>query len=134
MQLGIFTKDAKTGIFTGSIKTLNDNIEGITIVPITKRGEAGPDYRVHGANGSDFGAGWNKTARDGGKPYISLTLRDPAFNDGQALYPIIVAGEDGQFVMAWEAPDPDKVTPVRPASAPATAPAAPAAPAPARKS
>ncbi len=127
MQLGVFTKDAKTGIYSGGIRTLTNAIDGITIHPIAKRGDGGPDFRVHGPNGSDFGAGWNKTARDGGKPYISLTLRDPSFNDGQPLYPIIVEGDKGQYVLAWEAPDPS--APARP-SKPSAEPNVAASPAP----
>ena len=118
MQLGIFTKDKKTGDFTGDIRTLANAVEGITITPIQKRGADGPDFRVLGPNGSDFGAGWSKLAKEGGKPYISLTLRDPSFNDGQPLYPILVEGENGQYVMAWEAPNPDRA-PTRPATTPA---------------
>ena len=57
--------------------------------------------------GSDFGAGWNKISQDG-KAYVSLVLRDPQFNGGQPLYPILVVGENGQHVMAWEAPDPSR--------------------------
>lgn len=119
MQLGIFTKDKKSGVFTGDIKTLTNAIDSITVVPITKRGE-GPDYRVHGPNGSDFGAGWNKIAKETNKPYISLTLRDPSFNNGEPLYPILIEGEDAQFVMAWDTPDPERAAaPPRPVTTPA---------------
>lgn len=119
MQLGVFKKDAKTGNLKGSIKTLSSAVENVEIVPVAhKRSEASPDFRVLGPTGSDFGAGWNKLARDGGKQYVSLVLRDPAFNGGQALYPILAAGENGEFVMAWEAPDPSKA-PVRPVATPA---------------
>jgi hypothetical protein len=57
-----------------SLRTLTNVIDGITIVPTQKRSEAGPDYRVLGPNGSDFGAAWNKIAKEGGKPYISKTV------------------------------------------------------------
>lgn len=120
MQLGVFRKDAKSGNLKGSIKTLSSAVENVEIVPVAhKRSEASPDFRVLGPTGSDFGAGWNKLSRDGGKPSISLVLRDPAFNGGQALYPILAAGENGEFVMAWEAPDPNRAAPVRPAATPA---------------
>lgn len=135
MQLGVFKKDAKSGNLKGSIKTLASAVENVEIVPVAhKRSEASPDFRVLGPTGSDFGAGWNKIARDGGKPYISLVLRDPAFNGGQALYPILAAGENGEYVMAWEAPDPNRA-PVRPAATPAELAAAEKeAPAPGGKS
>jgi uncharacterized protein (DUF736 family) len=120
MQLGIFDKDKKTGVYSGGLRTLTDTINGITVTPIQKRGADGPDFRVHGPNGSDFGAGWSKLAKEGGKPYISLTLRDPSFNNGEPLYPILIEGENEQYVLAWEAPDPDRAQ--RPQSTPKPAP------------
>ena len=105
MQLGTFTLDAQTGVYTGSIKTLASVVELVEIAPApSKRGDASPDFRVYGPTGSDFGAGWNKIS-DAGKKYVSLVLRDPAFNEGQPLYPILVEGDDGAFTMIWEAAD-----------------------------
>ncbi|MEZ5937398.1 MAG: DUF736 domain-containing protein [Hyphomonadaceae bacterium] len=122
MQLGIFTKDASTGILSGSIRTLSTTVDHVEIAPSTKRSKESPDFRVYGPTGSDFGAGWNKLSAEG-KKYISLVLRDPQFNDGQPLYPILVEGENNEFVMAWEAPDPTKA-PSRPAVTPGQAAAA----------
>ena len=116
MQLGIFTHDQKTGVYSGAIKTLASVVELVEIAPApAKRGDASPDYRVYGPTGSDFGAGWNKMS-EGGRKYISLVLRDPAFNDGQPLYPILVEGDEG-FAMIWEAPDAARAT--RPTLTPA---------------
>src|SRR5262245_55230512 len=116
MQLGTFVKDQKTGVLAGSIKTLSIVVEPVHIIPEQrKRSDASPDYRVQGPTGSDFGAGWNKISSNGGKPYVSLVLHDPAFNEGKELYPILVEGETGQYVMAWEPPDPNRV-PARPAT------------------
>lgn len=122
MQLGIFTKDASTGVLSGSIRTLSTTVDHVEIAPANKRSNESPDFRVYGPTGSDFGAGWNKLSAEG-KKYISLVLRDPQFNDGQPLYPILVEGENNEFVMAWEAPDPTKA-PSRPAVTPAQAAAA----------
>ena len=116
MQLGIFTKDASSGVLSGSIRTLSTTVDLVEITPTPKRTAASPDFRVLGPNGSDFGAGWNKLS-EAGKPYISLVLRDPQFNGGQPLYPIVVEGENGQHVMAWEAPDPTRA-PTRPTVTP----------------
>lgn len=126
MQLGTFTHDQKTGVYSGSIKTLASVVELVEIAPApSKRGDASPDFRVYGPTGSDFGAGWNKMS-EGGRKYISLVLRDPAFNDGQPLYPILVEGDDG-FAMIWEAPDVTRavrptLTPAEQAAADAPAP------------
>lgn len=126
MQLGTFTHDTKTGVYSGSIKTLASVVELVEIAPApSKRGDASPDYRIYGPTGSDFGAGWNKMS-EGGRKYISLVLRDPAFNDGQPLYPILVEGDEG-FAMIWEAPDVTRavrptLTPAEQAAADAPAP------------
>lgn len=132
MQLGVFVKDEKTGVIAGSIRTLSSVVDHVEVVPAQKRSPASPDYRVYGPTGSDFGAGWNKLSRDGGKPYISLVLRDPAFNGGQPLYPILVEGENNQFVLAWEAPDPNRA-PTRPTVTPAEVAAAETQPTPGRR-
>ena len=127
MQLGTFTIDSQTGVYTGSIKTLASVVELVEIAPSpSKRGDASPDFRVYGPTGSDFGAGWNKIS-EAGKKYVSLVLRDPAFNDGQPLYPILVEGDDGAFSMIWEAADGARaarpaVTPNERAAADAPAP------------
>lgn len=117
MQLGIFTRDASSGVLSGSIRTLSTTVDHVEIAPAQKRTNASPDYRVYGPTGSDFGAGWNKISQEG-KAYVSLVLRDPQFNDGQPLYPILVEGDAGQFVMAWEAPDPTRAA-TRPTVTPA---------------
>lgn len=117
MQLGQFTLDAKTGVYTGSIRTLASVVDFVEVAPApAKRGDNSPDFRVYGPTGSDFGAGWNKLSQDG-KKYVSLVLRDPNFNEGQPLYPILVEGDGGAFVMLWEASDPARVA--RPATTPA---------------
>lgn len=130
MQLGVFTRD-DAGVLTGSIRTLSATVDDIEIVPAAKRGPASPDYRVYGPTGSDFGAGWNKISKDG-KTYVSLVLQDPAFNNGAPLYPILVGGENGEFVMAWDATDPSKAA-ARPAATPADKTARADAPAPGRR-
>ena len=48
MQLGTFTKDAKTGVLVGSIATLSATVDHVEIKPAQKRGEASPDFRVLG--------------------------------------------------------------------------------------
>lgn len=48
MQLGIFTKDASTGILSGSIRTLSTTVDHVEIAPSTKRSKESPDFRVYG--------------------------------------------------------------------------------------
>lgn len=127
MQLGSFTRN-KAGNLVGDIRTLNSIVEDVEIVPVEGRSQNAPNYRVYSATGSDFGAGWNKVS-GAGKSYVSLVLRDPSFNNGQPLYPILIEGAEGEFVMAWEAPDANRapsrptVTPAEVAAAEETAPA-----------
>ena len=96
--LGTFTLHAD-GSFTGSIRTLSLNVKSVTIRPVEKSGDRGPDYRVFAA-GYEFGAGWKKTSKDE-KDYVSLKLDDFGFADAinAALVQI-----DGVHTLVWSRP------------------------------
>ncbi|ATC24328.1 MULTISPECIES: DUF736 domain-containing protein [Caulobacter] len=96
--LGTFTLHAD-GSFTGSIRTLSLNVKSVTIRPVEKTGERGPDYRVF-AVGYEFGAGWKKTSKDE-KEYVSLKFDDIGFADAinAALVQI-----DGVHTLVWSRP------------------------------
>jgi uncharacterized protein (DUF736 family) len=121
MQLGKFIKDQKTGVYTGEIRTSDGIFTDIQVVPIAKRGEAGPDARIYSATGSDFGAAWQKLRERDGKPYLSCNIHDLNFNGGRRLVGAILIESDetpGVFVMAYEPADPTKAA-TRPAATPA---------------
>lgn len=115
MQLGTFQKDTKTGVYTGSIRTLASVVELVRIVPRPAKtpdtNKEAPDYDVlGGAGGSDFGAGWTQKRQSDGIEYISLKLYDPTFNNGQTLRPALWPRKDGTFVMIHEPLDPNAVS------------------------
>lgn len=73
--IGLFTKDNDT--YTGSISTLALTAR-LTFEPLTtKKNQKSPDYRIL-LNGSDIGAAWKKTSREGAE-YLTVSLDDPTF-------------------------------------------------------
>ena len=98
--LGTFTANAN-GSFSGAIRTLSLNVKSVTIRPVEKSGERGPDYRVF-AGGVEFGAGWKKISKDENE-YISLKLDDIGFAD--AVNAALVQIE-GVHTLVWSRPQP----------------------------
>lgn len=73
--IGSFT--ASENGFSGTIKTLNLNVKA-KIVRVERSSEDAPDFRVLAGN-VEFGAGWQKQARETERDYISVKLDDPSF-------------------------------------------------------
>jgi uncharacterized protein (DUF736 family) len=73
--IGSFT--ASENGFSGTIKTLNLNVKA-KIVRVERTSEDAPDFRVLAGN-VEFGAGWQKQARETERDYISVKLDDPSF-------------------------------------------------------
>jgi len=73
--IGSFT--ASSDGFTGTIKTLNLNVKA-KIVRVERSSDDAPDFRVFSGN-VEFGAGWQKQARESERDYISVKLDDPSF-------------------------------------------------------
>jgi uncharacterized protein (DUF736 family) len=73
--IGSFT--ASNDGFTGTIKTLNLNVKA-KIVRVERTSDDAPDFRVLAGN-VEFGAGWQKQARETERDYISVKLDDPSF-------------------------------------------------------
>ncbi|EPE94076.1 DUF736 domain-containing protein [Rhizobium grahamii] len=69
--------NASSDGFTGTIKTLNLNVKA-KIIRVERSSEGAPDFRVL-AGTVEFGAGWQKQARDSERDYISVKLDDPSF-------------------------------------------------------
>lgn len=97
------SKDGKS--FHGTLKTLSVRAP-IDIVPNTaKNGETQPDFRVL-SQGVELGAAWYRTGEASGKPYVSLSLSDPAFGK---LYANLgrAAGQDDEnvFAVIWNPAD-----------------------------
>ena len=88
---------AAKGKYDGSVPLLCAPIE---IVPtIGKTADTQPDYRVI-INGVEIGAAWSRTSQQSGKPYVSVTMDDPAFPDTIHANLGRAAGQDDPNVFA----------------------------------
>src|SRR5262252_7643272 len=96
MIIGKFTK-SEGGKLTGFIDSLHGDI-GLTFVPQSK----GAAYQIVTDRGCEVGAGWNKTSREGGKPFVSVKLDSPLL-----LAPIncaLFSRDNNEFVLVWDRP------------------------------
>jgi uncharacterized protein (DUF736 family) len=78
ITLGTFTQSPAG--FTGTLKTLNVTA-ALTIVPVDKTSENGPDYRVYAGQRYEIGAGWSQLAKSSGETYVNLKLAAPEFGN-----------------------------------------------------
>ncbi|MEM7460750.1 MAG: DUF736 domain-containing protein [Pseudomonadota bacterium] len=99
--IGYVTHNPEKNTFKGSLKTLSIDT-GIEIMPnMDKTDERQPDYRVFSEGRYEVGAGWNKTGKQSGKDYVSLTFAAPEFGP-RRLYANLgpAAGQDDESVFA----------------------------------
>ena len=104
--IGYVTRQ-EDGSFKGQLRTLSIRAD-IEIVPNrTKITESQPDYRVV-TSGVEIGAGWQRTSRDSGASYVSLSLAAPEFGP-RKLYANLgrAAGQDDDnvFAVIWNPAD-----------------------------
>jgi len=97
----------KDGAFTGTLILPSLNGMKITLDPVKKPTDKGPDYRVT-IGGFDAGAGWTKTSKQG-NAYISVKLSEPTFHGG-TIYPVVVKSEKVGYRLDWN-PQPRKSRP-----------------------
>ncbi len=86
--IGSFIK--KESGFLGTLRTLALDTN-VKIVPLDLPGDAAPNFRIF-AGSVEIGAGWNKAARDSGRPYISVKIDDPTFPT--AIYASLFEAEE----------------------------------------
>lgn len=94
MKIGIFTKQDNS--YIGMVQTLTLKAK-ITIKPIEKNGETGPDFRVYVGN-LEIGAAWSRTSRKAKRNYLSVKLDDPSF--ASAVFANLVE-QDDKFSLIW---------------------------------
>jgi len=97
----------KDGGFVGTLIIPSLNGMKITLDPVKKPTDKGPDYRVT-IGGFDAGAGWTKTSKQG-NAYISVKLSEPTFHGG-TIYPVVVKSEKVGYRLDWN-PQPRKSRP-----------------------
>jgi len=105
MNIGTFTKDQQ-GILTGSIHTFGAQFDGVTFDPTAATAGNAPDYTLK-AKGCDLGAAWEKTGKDSGKPYLSVSLKGPLLP--ATIYAALLENEKkpGTFALVWNEPKKD---------------------------
>lgn len=86
------------GKWTGAIRTMTISMKA-QMVPVTGKADDGPDYRIF-SDSAEIGAAWKRESKDGGTPYLSVTLDDPALPA-----PIRAAffedADDGTGTLVW---------------------------------
>jgi uncharacterized protein (DUF736 family) len=84
------------GSFSGAIRTLTLNVKTVSIRPVDKSGERGPDYRVF-AGQTDLGAAWKKISKDN-NDYLSVKLDDISFGEPVNAALVVI---DGVHSLVW---------------------------------
>jgi uncharacterized protein (DUF736 family) len=96
MFIGNFNREDNG--YTGIIQTLTFTTKA-TFVPLEKKNDKAPDYRVD--NGfTDIGVAWKKTS-EAGNAYLSVQLDDPALPAPIACR-LVKVGVEHSFALAWE--------------------------------
>ena len=107
ITLGTFSKQ-DNGTFTGTLKTLNVTA-ALSIVPVDKNSDNGPDHRVYAGPRYEVGAGWSQVAKSSGETYVNLKIAAPEFGPNWVrcrLVKLEHAAEDGATHIAlWEPRD-----------------------------
>jgi uncharacterized protein (DUF736 family) len=102
MIIGKF-QTKEDGRIVGELQALLFGRVNLTFQPNDK----GADYTViFSETGTEAGAAWKKTSKEGGKQYISVRFDSPvlskAFN--AAMFP--GRDQDGTYVLVWDRPEP----------------------------
>lgn len=107
MIIGNFRYEAAADIYTGELRTLTMQRNGVVLRPLRKGSEREPDYRVVEVTetGSvELGAAWRKRT-ERGRDYLSVLLDDPALN--RPLSAALFLDEDDQHAtLVWSRPAP----------------------------
>ena len=76
----IATLTQKNDGYEGTLATLTVTAAIALIPNARKTKDNEPDYRiVSRKNGYEHGAGWNRTSKSSGEPYISISMASPEF-------------------------------------------------------
>lgn len=99
MNIGQFKK-TKDGDFQGTIPVLFGN-QPVTLEAVKAEGKK-PNFIAH-LDGSEIGAGWNKTSGKGGA-YVSVSLDIPQLP--AVVYGALVENKGGEgFSLLWDRPE-----------------------------
>lgn len=94
--IGTFIKSGNE--FKGSIVTLSVQAKNVRIVPEDNGGnDKAPSHRLMTGDIA-FGAGWQKTSREG-RDYLSVKLDDPSF--AAPVYASLTETDNGDYALIW---------------------------------
>jgi uncharacterized protein (DUF736 family) len=96
MYIGNFDKEGDN--YTGIIQTLTFTTKA-TFVPLEKKNDKSPDYRVDNGT-TDIGVAWAKTS-EAGNFYLSVQLDDPALPAPIACRLVKMTSDDSHKLV-WE--------------------------------
>ncbi len=102
MIIGKF-QTKEDGRIVGALQALLFGRVNLTFQPNDK----GADYAViFTETGTEAGAAWKKTGKEGGKPFISVRLDSPVLSKpfNAAMFP--GRDQDGTYVLVWDRPEP----------------------------
>jgi uncharacterized protein (DUF736 family) len=107
ITLGTFNRQ-DNGTFTGTLKTLNVTA-AINIVPVDKRSDNAPDYRVYAGQRYEVGAGWSQVAKTSGETYVNLKIAAPEFGPNWVRCRLVKlenpADDGATHIALWEPRD-----------------------------
>jgi uncharacterized protein (DUF736 family) len=83
--------------FTGTLQTLMLKAK-VAFVPNDKGTANAPDFRILTSGGVEIGAAWKKLSQND-RPYLSVTLDDPAFP--ATVYARLLEESEGSHVLMW---------------------------------
>lgn len=93
----------KDGKYTGTIRTMTINVKA-QLVPNENDVQGAPAYRLF-AGGAELGAAWEEVSEGDNRPYLSVKLDDPSFD--QPVRAALFTDEDeGTAIMVWSRPKP----------------------------
>jgi uncharacterized protein (DUF736 family) len=98
--IGRFRREG--GGFTGTLKTLGMQLDGVRFEPRDK----GANYVVHGPGSSEFGAGWVKSGEFG--EYVSAKLDCPTLPEPINATMKLTPTDDGVFLLRWQRREPSR--------------------------
>lgn len=83
--------------YEGTIETFVLDVK-VKFVPNEKTAENQPDYRLVRGR-SEVGGAWKRTAKEGEREYLSVSIDDPSFSD--TVRARLFEAEDKSFNLVW---------------------------------
>ena len=98
----IATLIQKNDGFEGTLATLTVTAAIAMIPNARKVKDNEPDYRiVSRKNGYELGAGWNRTSKSSGEPYISISMASPEFGTIYGNVALAPGDDPTKKVILW---------------------------------